>query len=75
MDSLLDIPAVARALNLSPWTVRRKIAEGQLKALRIGRRVLIEPAEVERFVAAARQTTDDPESANLTAVTPTYRPL
>jgi excisionase family DNA binding protein len=54
MDKLLDVYSVADTLALSPLTVRRYIARGRLKAIRLGRRVLVEPAELERFVAAAK---------------------
>jgi excisionase family DNA binding protein len=56
MDALLDINTVARLLSLSPWTVRRLIFDGRLTPVRLGRRVLVEPAEVERFVSKARRT-------------------
>ena len=56
MDALLDINTVARLLSLSPWTVRRLISDGLLRPVRLGRRVLVEPAEVERFVSIARRT-------------------
>lgn len=54
MDKLLDVHSVADTLALSPLTVRRYIACGKLKAIRLGRRVLVEPAELERFLAAAK---------------------
>ena len=58
MEALLDVNSVARLLSLSPWTVRRLIADGKLLPVRLGRRVLIEPAEVERFVSQARRHGD-----------------
>ena len=55
MDGLLDVPTVATLLRLSPFTIRKYIRAGRLRVLRIGRRVLVEPAEVERFVADAKK--------------------
>jgi excisionase family DNA binding protein len=65
MDALLDINSVARLLSLSPWTVRRLIFDGRLAPVRLGRRVLVEPAEVERFVTQARQNPISHETAGL----------
>ncbi len=55
MEPLLTIPKTAELLGISPWTVRAYIRDGKLKAVHIGRRVLIEPAELRRFVEQARQ--------------------
>ena len=49
----LAVGEVAELLSVSPDTVRREVSRGQLRALRIGRRLLrIEPAEVARYLAA-----------------------
>ena len=58
MDELMDVPGVARALKVSTLTIRRYIGRGALKAVRLGRRVLVEPQEVERFVSDARRTAE-----------------
>jgi excisionase family DNA binding protein len=68
MDALLDINGVARLLSLSPWTIRRLIFDGRLAAVRLGRRVLVEPSEVERFVSQARPTPKSHEAAIRTSV-------
>jgi excisionase family DNA binding protein len=60
MDALLDIKSVARLLSLSPWTIRRLIFDGKLTPVRLGRRVLVEPTEIERFVSQARQAPNNP---------------
>ena len=52
---LLSIEEAASTLRLSPWTIRRHLTEGKLKAVRIGRRVLLEPAELQRLVEAGRK--------------------
>ena len=56
MKALKNIEEAAGLLGISPWTVRSYIIQGKLRPVRIGRRVLIEEAELERFVAAAKLT-------------------
>jgi excisionase family DNA binding protein len=51
---LIGIREAAAAIGLSPWTVRQYIRDGKIKAVRIGRRVLVEPSELENLIAAAR---------------------
>jgi len=55
MEPLLNVETVAKLLALSPWTVRSKIREGKLRPLRVGRRVVLEQAELERFLDEARK--------------------
>jgi excisionase family DNA binding protein len=50
----LGIKDAARALSLSPWTVRKYIAKGLIPCVRVGRRVLVEPAELERLLSRSR---------------------
>ena len=54
MEPLLGIPQAAYFLGLSPWTVRLHIKKGLLKHLKLGRRILIEPAEIRRFIESHR---------------------
>jgi excisionase family DNA binding protein len=54
MKQLFDVNSAARLLSISPWTVRSYIHDGKLKPVRLGRRVLLEEAELERFVAKGR---------------------
>jgi excisionase family DNA binding protein len=56
MDKFLDVQAVANILGLSPVTIRKYIGKGALKVVRLGRRVLIEPDELERFHRAGKAT-------------------
>ncbi len=51
LQQLRSIEEAARLLGISPWTVRAYIKTGKLKPVRLGRRVLVEEAELERFVA------------------------
>lgn len=48
--AVLSIFEVAQLLGLHKNTVRRQIWRGELKAIRIGRRLLVPIAEVERLV-------------------------
>lgn len=52
-ERLLTIPEVAERLRVSTRTVRRFIASGQLRVLKVGRRTLITEREVDAFLAAA----------------------
>jgi excisionase family DNA binding protein len=52
----LSITNAAQILSLSPWTLRRWIRLGQLRAVRLGSRVLVEPKELERLIASGRKT-------------------
>jgi excisionase family DNA binding protein len=53
IPQLLTLLAVARALCVSPHTVRSWVREGKLKPVRICRRLLFDPAEVTRFLSEA----------------------
>ena len=52
---VLGLKEAAEAVGLSHWTLRQYIRLGKLAAVRIGRRVLVEPAELERLVEAGRK--------------------
>jgi excisionase family DNA binding protein len=51
---LLDIPAVARRLDVCEKTVRRFIARGELRAHRIGRQIRVSEEDFLRFLDARR---------------------
>ena len=61
MEPLLNIEEAARLLGLSPWTIRLRIHEGKLNPVRLGRRVLIEPSEIQRLVNEAKRGVNSPE--------------
>ncbi len=46
----LTINESAEALRVSPRTLQKLISDGEIRPARIGRRVLLTPAELERFV-------------------------
>jgi len=52
---LLGVEDVAAMLSISPWTVRRYVANGTIPSVRIGRRVLIEPAELQNLIEQNRK--------------------
>jgi excisionase family DNA binding protein len=52
---LLNVSETAEVLRLSPWTIRKYINQRKINPVRIGRRVLIEYAELERLIAQGRQ--------------------
>lgn len=52
---LLSVRESGEATGLSPWTIRKYIAKGKINPTRIGRRVLIEPAELQRLIENGRQ--------------------
>jgi excisionase family DNA binding protein len=52
MNKLLSIEDAAELLGLSPWTLRMYLRKKMLCHVKIGRRVLIETEELERFVSS-----------------------
>ena len=57
--TLYDIQKVAQMLSVSPWTVRAYIRKGKLFPVRIGRLVRLDEQELERFVAAAKNVSEN----------------
>jgi len=51
----LGLKEAAEAIGLSHWQLRKYIREGKLRAVRLGRRVLVEPAELERLIEEGRK--------------------
>ena len=54
VPKLLTLAAVAQALSVSPHTVRMWVRKDRLRPVRICRRLLFDPAEITRFLAAAK---------------------
>jgi excisionase family DNA binding protein len=54
VPQLLTLLSVARALCVSPHTVRSWVKKGTLRPVRLCRRLLFHPDEVARFLAEAR---------------------
>lgn len=51
----LDIKEAAQAVSLSPWTIRKWISTGKIRAIHLGRRVMIEPTELKRLIDMGRR--------------------
>ncbi len=60
IEALQSVEAAAISLSISPWTVRAFIRQGKIRPVRIGRRVLIEPAEIARIVEEGRDNSAVP---------------
>jgi len=59
MRALKSVEEAAGLLGISPWTVRSYIKTGRVRPVRLGRRVLLEEAELERFVAEGKAQEPD----------------
>jgi excisionase family DNA binding protein len=59
---LLEVAHVAHRLSASQEFVRRLIREGKLRAIRIGRRWRVDPADLEAFIDQQR-TAGEPRRA------------
>jgi len=51
---LLDIPKVAELLGVSVFTVRAEIYRQRLSCIRVGRRILIHPDDLDAYLKARR---------------------
>lgn len=54
----IGLKEASETLGISHWTLRRYIREGKIRVVRIGRRVLLEPAELARLVNCGRGAAD-----------------
>lgn len=52
-ERLLTLPEVAYALRLSPHTIRAFVRQRKLLPVRICRRLLFRPGDVEKLIAAS----------------------
>jgi excisionase family DNA binding protein len=57
-EPLLTIDEVAAVLRRTHWTLRADLKAGRIRAIRVGKRIVFEPAEVRRILEAARQAQD-----------------
>jgi excisionase family DNA binding protein len=58
MDKLYSVLEAAELLGLSHWTLRTYIKARKLNPVRIGKRVLLETSELERFIKQSRVASD-----------------
>jgi excisionase family DNA binding protein len=68
METLLSVEQAAVVLGISPWTVRRYVHLGTLKPVRIGRRVLLEGAELRRLIEQCKNQPANQVSASSSSV-------
>jgi excisionase family DNA binding protein len=54
IPQLLTLAAVAKALCVSPHTVRSWIRKGRLRPIRLCRILLFHPSEIARFLTEAK---------------------
>ena len=59
MRALKSVEEAAGLLGISKWTVRSYIKAGKLRAVRLGRRVLMEESELERLVRGGQGNPED----------------
>jgi len=59
----LDIESAAKAISVSPWTIRKWIAQGKLPATRLGRRVCVTPEALQALVDKGTQRNGSKEIA------------
>jgi len=48
---LLDIKGAAHALSTTTWAVRSLLWEGKIPYIKIGRKFLIDPADLRAFIS------------------------
>jgi excisionase family DNA binding protein len=69
LSALMGVEDVARALNISPYTVRRWASLKKLHRIKLGSRILFDPSDVAHFVEQARNASksdDNPTDAAAT---------
>jgi excisionase family DNA binding protein len=54
---LLNLASVAEQMAVSPHTVRKWVRDGKLHPLRVCRRLLFEPSDIQRLIEASRHPT------------------
>lgn len=54
-DQLLTLQQVADRLQVSMSTVRRLVAAGKLKAVRIGRNLRVRPEDLSKYIEEAKK--------------------
>jgi len=60
----MNVNACAQMLGISPYTVRLYTKQGKIRPVRIGKRVLFQMEEIERFVQeVAKSLANPPEAA------------
>ncbi len=52
-DGLWDVEDAARYLKLKPFTIRKKVRQGLLPVVRIGRLMRFNPAAIKKWLAGS----------------------
>jgi excisionase family DNA binding protein len=68
MQPLRSVEQAGELLGISPWTVRSYIKMGKLRPVRLGRRVLVEETELERFIESGKAPLGDAGQADAVVV-------
>jgi predicted site-specific integrase-resolvase len=55
-EPLLNLEQAAQLLGYTHWSLRLWAKDGRLRCIRLGRRIMIEPAEVRRLIDVGRET-------------------
>lgn len=55
MEKLLNVNQVAEILNISPLTIRGMVSRRKLKHLKVGRRCLFRPEDIEAFMRSCER--------------------
>ena len=61
---LFNVKEAAARLSISHWSVMGFIKAGKLRPIRLGRRVLLDGQELERFIAEAKAASDPRQDGN-----------
>jgi excisionase family DNA binding protein len=59
----LSVEEAARLLGISTWLAYELVHQGELPSLRLGRRIVVPRAALERMVGLRRETSDTGDSA------------
>jgi excisionase family DNA binding protein len=51
---LVDVREAGRYLACSPWTVRKKIYSGEIIGVKVGTKLCVERAELDRYIRKHR---------------------
>jgi len=54
LEKLLDNTEAAKLLNISPFSLRRKVALREVPHIKIGRRTLFSPKSLQEYIDARR---------------------
>ena len=63
MDKLYDIKEAAKMLHIHPETLRQRIRDGAVKALKPGRKLVIRESEIEAYKKRIEGDTENSEDA------------